>query len=135
MKNPEYRDKSRNAFHPEELCEPVARQERRFQRFDLHCEVKLKLQIGNEFKEIIANSKNISVGGFLLSTNWPLTLHTAVSFFMIIRSSSLVRPIHLTGAGQIVRIKLVSPGSYAVAVECTTPMIQIEPYLAAIAFC
>jgi len=133
MKNPEYRDKSANAWDLEKL--PVLRQERRFQRFTLHFEVQLKFQLGNELKEITATTQNVSVGGFLFSTVGPLPLHTAVNFFMIIRATSLIRPVHLTGTAQIVRVELLSPESYAIAVECITPIIQIEQYLPAIAFC
>jgi hypothetical protein len=135
MKNPEYRDKIADTSDLAKLCAPVLRQERRFQRFSLHSEVQLRFQVGTEWKEITATSQNVSVGGFLLSTTTSLPSHTTVTFLMSIRATSLIRPVHLTGTGQIVRVQLVSAGCYAVAIECTTPIIQIEQYLPAIAFC
>jgi hypothetical protein len=80
-------------------------------------------------------SQNLSVGGFLLSANCAIPLDMQVSFFVTIRGSSLMRPVHLTGVGRIVRVQPHISGGYAIAVECITPMVHMEQYLPAIAFC
>jgi|SRR5579862_150501 len=136
MKNPRDYLKSRELVDLSKVSKSSVHHDRRFQRFNLQCEVRLKFRVDQEFKEIAATTRNVSVGGFLLSGPAEVPLYADVNFFMTIRSSSLVRPVHLTGTGQIVRVCLETSGrSYLIAMECTTPMIQMEHYLPAIAFC
>jgi hypothetical protein len=136
MKNPQDCKKSSNMLDLTKLSAAPLQCERRFQRFNLQCEVRLKFRADDDFKEIAATSRNVSVGGFLLNSTSKLPLYTEVSFFITVRSSCLVRPVHLTGTGQIVRLHPVASGtSFAIAVECTTPIVQMEHYLPAIAFC
>jgi PilZ domain len=136
MNNPQSCKKSRNTLDSAKLSASAFQYERRFQRFELQCEARLKFRADNDLKEIAATSRNVSVGGFLLSAASDIPLHTEVAFFITIRSSCLVRPVHLTGTGRVVRLYSdVSDKSYAIAVECTTPIVQMEHYLPAIAFC
>jgi PilZ domain len=136
MNNPRDPKKTGNMLDSATLSVPSPQYERRFQRFTIQCEVRLKFRTDNDLKEIAATSRDVSVGGFLLSATSELPLHTEVTFFITIRSSGLVRPVHLTGTGRVVRVYPDASGtSYAIAVECTTPIIQMEHYLPAIASC
>jgi hypothetical protein len=136
MKNTRSWNKSGNVVDATKISHPCVHLERRFQRFNLQCEVRIKFRADNEFKEITATSHNVSVGGFLLIAASAIPLDTPVTFVMTIRASSLVRPVHLTGTGQIVRLQPDKAGaSFSIAVECITPIVQMEQYLPAFALC
>jgi hypothetical protein len=118
------------------MLSPSFPYERRFQRFNLQCRVQIKFRVGNEPKEVTATTKNVSVGGFLLSAASAVPLDTPVTFVMTILANSLVRPVLLKGTGQIVRLQADKSGaSFWIAVECITPIVQMEQYLPGFALC
>jgi PilZ domain len=136
MKNQRFSDKSRNVLDSTRILSPSFLYERRFQRFKLQCRVQVKFRAGNELNQVTATTRNVSVGGFLLIAASAIPLDTPVTFVMTIRASSLVRPVHLTGTGQIVRLQPDKSGaSFSIAVECISPIVQMEQYLPAFALC
>jgi PilZ domain len=136
MKNPRFSDKSRSLVESARILSASFNYERRFQRFSLQCRVDLEFRAGNELKEVTATTKNVSVGGFLVTAASAIPLYTPVTFIMTVIASSLVRPVHLSGTGQIIRLQPDESGaSFLLGVECITPMVQMEQYLPAFAVC
>jgi hypothetical protein len=113
------------------LATPFSR-ERRFRRFTLEYPLQVRFSAGETPIELAAKSKNLSVGGLLLTTTSMIPLHTLIDFVMTIDGGSVKRPVHLRGEGEVVRVESeTSEGSFAVAVQCTTPMMQIDEHLLA----
>jgi hypothetical protein len=106
------------------------RQGRKYRRFKLEFPVRLKFKIGSTSAEVEAVSKNLSVGGLLIRSAMPVPQHTAVVFVLSVHGSQSLRPIHLMGAGEIVRVENIeAETSYVIAVKCETPITELEAYL------
>jgi hypothetical protein len=53
-----------------------------------------------------------------------------VSFVLSVHGSQSLRPIHLTGEGEIVRLESGdAEGTFVMAVKCNAPVTQLEEYL------
>ena len=118
------------------IISPSFHYERRFQRFNLQCRVDLRFGACTDPKQLTATTKNVSVGGFLLIAGTAIPVDTPVTFVMTVRGNSLVRPVHLSGTGQIIRLQPDKSGaSFSIAVECITPIVQMELYLPTFAAC
>lgn len=116
------------------MNEPVGvalsrRNERRYRRFKLRYPVHLLFQAGEVVSEVKAVSRNISTGGLLLESPVLLPQNSAISF-VISLSGRKFRAVRLAGEGTVVRVELNrGKMDFAIAVECKTPITQIEPYL------
>jgi hypothetical protein len=105
---------------------------RKYRRFSLEFPVTLKIQSGTPGSEIEAISKNVSVGGLLLRSALSLPTHSLVTFILSVHGEQAVRPIHLVGEGEIVRVEDEGGGpTFMIAVKCKTPVAQLENYLPA----
>ena len=103
---------------------------RKYRRFNLEFPVTLKVQSGTPGAEIEAISKNVSVGGLLLRSAQPIPTHSQVTFILSVHGEHAVRPIHLVGEGEIVRVEDEGSGpTFTIAVKCKTPVAQLENYL------
>ena len=103
---------------------------RSHRRFELGFPVRLKFVIGSATSEIEAVSQNVSLGGLLLRSALPLPLQTRVSFVLSIHGKKSIRPIHLMGEGEIVRVERdEADRAFVIAVRCKTPVSQLEDYL------
>ena len=103
---------------------------RNHRRFALAFPVRLKYQTESTTAEIETVSKNLSIGGLLVRSASPVPEHTPVSFVLSVHGRQSVRPVHLHGQGQIVRIESVeTEGTFVIAVKCEAPVKQLEEYL------
>lgn len=105
-------------------------QGRRYRRFELVFPVRIKIQSGPMGREIEAVSKNVSLGGLLVRSVVPIPPHTPVTFILSVHGEESVRPVHLIGKGEVVRLESGEPeASFALALKCTSPVTQLEEFL------
>ena len=103
---------------------------RNHRRFKLEFPVRLRFQRGSTTAEIETVSKNLSVDGLLVRSLLPVPEHTAVTFVLSVHGSQSLRPVHLMGEGEIVRVENVeAEGTYVMAVKCDAPVAELEEYL------
>lgn len=101
--------------------------ERRYRRFDLRFPVSLSYPLAGVVRELETVSKNVSVGGLLVTANDQLPLRTAVNLTMNVVGPRFLHPIRLSGEGEVVRVESLGPGAgYAIAVECKQPIKEME---------
>lgn len=106
-------------------------QERRYRRFKLRYPVHLLFRSGELASEADAVSQDVSIGGLLLTCPILIPEHSAVSFVISLRGRML-HPVELVGEGKVVRVEPGASGAeFAIAVECSKPITQIEHYLPA----
>lgn len=106
--------------------------ERRYRRFDLRFPVSLSYPWDGVVREMKTISKNVSVGGLLVTANDQVPLHTPVSLTMNVVGPRFRRPVRLSGEGEVVRVESLGPGAgFAIAVECKRPIEEIEDHLPA----
>ncbi len=103
---------------------------RNYRRFELAFPVRLKYQTGSTTTEIDGVSKNISLGGLLVRSASPIPAETAVTFVLSVHAKHALRPVHLMGEGQVIRMEQEeAEEGFAVAVKCNAPFIDLEDYL------
>ena len=103
---------------------------RSYRRYDLEFPVLLRFQDGGVFAQCEGVSKNLSVGGLLVRSVVPLPLHTPAQFTLIMHGRNAVRPVHIVGEGEVVRVTAsVTDGAFLIAVQCKTPVTQLEKHL------
>lgn len=103
---------------------------RHYRRFKLEFPVRLRFQVSSEPAEIEGVSKDLSVGGLLVRSVRPVPQHTVVNFVLSVHGRQSLRPIHLTGRGEIVRLESCeTEGTFVMAVKCDSPVIQLEEFL------
>jgi PilZ domain len=91
--------------------------------------VLLKFPPESLLSELQAMSRNVSLGGLLLEVPSRIPQHSSVSFTLTMQGDRVVRPILLAGEGKVVRVEPEPRRKFAVAVECSRPITQIERYL------
>ncbi|HXM23176.1 MAG TPA: PilZ domain-containing protein [Terriglobales bacterium] len=107
-------------------------QKGKHRRFSLQYPVDVKVHSADLIVELDAVSSNISIGGLLLETSFPIPQHTPVSFIVTVRSAQVVRPIQFVGEGKVVRVDpQAAQEVFAIAVECARPITRIDHYLEA----
>ena len=105
------------------------RHERRFRRFKLRFPVHLLVQNNEGVSELDAVSRDVSIGGLLLECPVRIPVQSPVNFVISLRSRS-TRALELVGNGKVVRVETTQlESNVAIAVECNTPITQIERYL------
>ena len=104
-------------------------QGRNARRFELAFPVRLRYPEGSGNREIEAVSKNISVSGLLVRSVLPIPERTPVTFVISVHGDTAVRPIHLEGEGEVVRLEGVDNATFTIAVKCRAPVTQLEEYL------
>ena len=105
-------------------------QRRKYRRFCLRCAVLVEFSSGDAVREVQTVSWNVSIGGLLLESPFALPKAQPVSFTLTVDGGSIVRPIKFLGEGKVVRVESHNPrAGFAVAVECTHPITQMEDYL------
>ena len=106
-------------------------QPRRYRRYDLEFPVRMIFQNGAVVTELEGVSKNVSVGGLLVRSATPLPQHTSIRFTLIVHGKNAVRPVHLVGEGEVVRVvtSTAAGGAFLMAVRCSTTVTQLEEYL------
>jgi len=122
---------SQPGMQPPRLAPEAAggRPERRFYRFVLECPVSLKYHAEPSAIEVQGIIQNVSIGGFLLKSAAMIPQHTTVTFIISLKGKVATRPIYLTGEGEIVRVeKRQDDATFAIAVECSQPITQLEAY-------
>ena len=112
------------------LQEPASWHSRSYRRFRLEFPVRLKFRNGESTKEIDTVSKDLSVGGLLVRSTLLIPEHTAVSIVLSVHGRESLRPVHLVGEGQIVRVEATATGEpFALAIQCNAPVTELEEYL------
>jgi len=105
---------------------------RRYRRFDLQFPVCVSFPAGESVCEISAVSKNVSIGGLLLRADSRVPPHTPVSLTMRVQGPWFRRPVRLQGEGKVIRVEELGPGAgFAIAVECTHSITEMEDHLSA----
>lgn len=108
------------------------RKERRHRRFDLQLPVCLSFPARGAVRELAGISKNVSIGGLLLRVSDPVPVRTRVSLTMAVEDPRLRRPVRLLGKGKVVRVERLESGAgFAVAIQCKSPITEIENHLPA----
>jgi hypothetical protein len=121
MEPPNDKDKARSSPLPE----------RRHRRFSLQYPVRLKVHSADLMVEFEGVSRNISIGGLLMETSFPIPRHAPVSFIVTVEGAELGRPILFMGEGTVVRVDpKAAEELFAIAVECARPITQIDHYFA-----
>jgi PilZ domain-containing protein len=106
--------------------------ERRYRRFDLRFPVSLSYPGDGVIHEMETISKNVSVGGLLVTANAQVPLRTPVRLTMNVVGPRFQRPVRLSGEGEVVRVESLGPGAgFAIAVQCERPIEEIEDHLLA----
>jgi len=113
----------------DEITDSPFSPERKYRRFKLCCPVLLKFPPESLLSELRAMSRNVSIGGLLLDAPFRIPQHSNVTFTITVQADRLVRPILLAGEGKVVRVEPQPRRKFAVAVECSRPITQMEPYL------
>ena len=99
-------------------------------RFELQFPVRMRFQSGTSPLEIDVVSKNLSVEGLLVRSTLAIPKQTAVSFVICLHASDAVRPVRLTGKGEVVRvIGGEHEGSFLIAIRCDEPVVHLEGLL------
>lgn len=102
-------------------------QERKFRRFNLEYLVHLRFPSGDAMAEVDALTKNIGLGGLLVESACLIPDRSPVEFTITVRGVPILRPVKLTGAGEVVRIEPArGEAGFGIAVKCTTPIGQID---------
>ena len=108
-------------------------QGRRYRRFQLAFPVRITVLSEPAGTDIETVSTNVSVGGLLVRSTVPLIPNTPVAFVLTVHGEQGLRPIHLVGEGEVVRVDPQymdgAEASFALAVRCNTPVMQLEKYL------
>ena len=105
------------------------RKERKFRRFRLVCPVWVKFEPGGAAAEIETVSENVSICGLLVRSPAMIPENTPVTFLMRVPRERAIYPVCLAGCGQIVRVESGGLGAaFAIAIQCDTPIIQLEKY-------
>ena len=105
----------------------VGEKARRFRRFKIEYPVLVQYQTSGTTAEVEAVTKNVSIGGILISSAIVIPLHTPVSFNICIQKDKRARCIHLAGEGKVVRVeRAANKGECAMAVECDVPITHLE---------
>ena len=100
---------------------------RKYRRFDLALPVLMTLQSGSTTLEIEGISKNISIGGLLVTSARFISRYTPVTLTVKAYGEKAVRPIHLVGEGEVVRVeKAESEATFVIAVKCKAPVVERE---------
>jgi hypothetical protein len=104
-------------------------QERKYRRFSLRYPVRLKAHSADLTVEFEATSRNISICGLLLETSSMIPPLTPVSFIVTAEGTAIGHPIQFVGEGKVVRVDAKAAQElFAIAVECTQPITQIDHY-------
>lgn len=100
--------------------------ERRYRRFSLAYPVRVKFAGLGGTCECQTLSRNISLGGMLLETQTLIPRRTEVSFILTLQGGHIVRPVDVSGNGEVVRVeKIVGGTGYAVALRCSRPLVDV----------
>lgn len=106
---------------------PLSKEQRRYRRFDLQFPVYLSFPSGEGVRELTATSTNVSSGGLLLKADDQIPPHTQVNLTMEVRGAWSRRPVRLLGEGEVVRVERLEAGAgFAIAIECTRPIAEIQ---------
>lgn len=104
----------------------VGEKARRFRRFKIQHPVLVQYQTGGTTVEVEAVSKNVSIGGLIMSSAIVIPLRTRVSFEICIPKGKRARNIHLAGEGRVVRVERAKKkGEVTIAVECDVPLTHL----------
>jgi hypothetical protein len=101
-------------------------QKRKYRRYELQFPVRVNLRARGSAGEVETISKNVSIGGLLLTTPSLIPCHTPVRFVMTIQGGPMVRPIQVKGEGEVVRVEsTASETGFAIAVECINGPLRV----------
>ena len=115
---------------PDKHPHPLERRSHR--RFNLHYPVAVRFMAGGVNSELHCFSDNVSLGGILFESDYPLPLSCQVSFTMMVEEHHLLGTTSLVGEGEVLRVEPSASGEgFAVAVKCRRPLSKLEDCLPA----
>lgn len=92
-------------------------------RFSLHYPIRLEFSSGGRNFQVDALTRNLSVGGLLLESPYPIPMDCSVNFTISAEGEQMVCPLEFAGSGDVVRVDPVLPGlGYAVALRYARPI-------------
>jgi hypothetical protein len=92
-------------------------------RFSLHYPIRLEFSSGGRNFQVDALTRNLSVGGLLLESPYPIPMDCSVNFTISAEGEQMVCPLEFAGSGEVVRVDPVLPGlGYAVALRYARPI-------------
>jgi PilZ domain len=119
-------------MHDLDLLPPPRQELRRFRRYDLQFPVCVGFPCGGVVRELEAVTRNVSLGGLLLRSRDEVPPQTQVSLTMDVRSPLARRPVRLRGEGvEWSGLVLTSGAGFAIAVECTRSITEMEEHFPA----
>ena len=106
-------------------------EKRKHRRFSVSYPVHVKWHLEGRVSELQAVTKNVSICGFLLETTSIIPQYCLVDFIMTLHGAPVIRPIQVTGKGEVVRVEPHGPGAgFAVAIKCERELELNLPYFA-----
>lgn len=103
---------------------------RTYRRFKLEFPVRLKFQSHSGISEIDTVSRDLSMGGLLVRSAEAVPQCTPVSFVLSVHGVESLRPVYLTGEGEVVRVEFRNDeNGYALAIRCSAPVTELKDYL------
>ena len=101
--------------------------ERKYRRFDLQFPVCLDFSSTEGGRRLEGTSRNVSLGGVLISADEKIPLHTAVDCTMELRTDRDGRSLRLLGRGSVVRVEpLAADMGFVIAVEYDRPISHTQ---------
>jgi len=101
---------------------------RKYPRFTLQCPALIDFDGGGVMRKIQAETRNISLGGVLLTCDAQIPAGSKVGVELQLSPAKSPKPINLIAKGQVVRIEKRSPlGTFMVAIACEQPF-SCSPY-------
>jgi len=99
---------------------------RKYRRFSVSYPVHMKFHFEDSVSELLAVTKNVSIGGLLIETASPIPQHCPVDFIMTLHGGPVI-PIQVVGEGEVVRVEPRGPGAgFAIAVKYKRPRSQMQ---------
>ena len=106
------------------------RNERKHRRYSIQYPVQVSFDSGHVLSRVDTTSVNVSIAGMLLESDTAIPQGTSVMFLMRLRGGQILRPIHLSGKGKVVRVENIKDSQrFSIAVECKNQMAEIDAYL------
>ena len=110
---------------PHDTPPPFERQ-RKHVRYELEFPVALRCLVEGEVRELMAKSRNISLGGLLVEAAEVVPWNCDVEFEMAVHTDPVRPGLHLRGVGHIVRVEPSAQGSnFLLALQCEGPMRRV----------
>jgi hypothetical protein len=105
---------------------PPFHRQRKHVRYELEFPVELRCLIEGSVRELVATSRNISLGGLLVEAGEVLPWNADVEFEMTVRTEPVRPGLRLRGFGHVIRVEpSAAGGGFLLALQCEGPMRRV----------